>query len=56
MKCDKILKLSCTVTFLYKKGIIFPEPQLCLLNRENHPNYMLMLCLYKSFMATFVDS
>ena len=36
-------------------GKIFPEPQLCVSNHENQLHYMLILCLYKSFMTTFVE-
>ena len=52
---SRVMSKGYKHSFFYKQGTIFPEPQLCLLNHENQPHYMLMLCLYKSFMSTFVE-
>ena len=52
--CTNIVNLSCILIF-YKQGTIFPEPQICIFNQENQRHCMLVLCLYKYFISTFVD-
>ena len=47
--------LSCIYIhlFFYKQGTFFPQPQLCLGNFVNEPQFMLMLCLgVESFKRT----
>ena len=47
-----------TVTYTHSfksRAQFFSEPQLCLLNHKHQPYYMLMLCIYKYFMSTFME-